>query len=82
VSSNKGQIGHTLGACGAIESIASISSLLHNKLPSNINIESFDEECAPIDYVKETREQNVDIVLKNNFAFGGINTSLIFKKYK
>ncbi len=82
VSSIKGQIGHTLGACGVIESIATISSLLLNKLPSNLNIDSLDEECSPLDYIKKVREQEVNIALTNNFAFGGINTSLIFKKYK
>ncbi len=81
VSSIKGQLGHTLGACGAIESIAAISSITQDKLPSNINIDSLDEECASLDYITEVREQEVNIVLKNNFAFGGINTSLIFKKY-
>ena len=82
VSSIKGQVGHTLGACGAIESVAAISSILLNKLPSNINIDALDEECAPLDYIKNVREKEVNIVLKNNFAFGGINTSLIFKKYR
>ncbi|WP_324171958.1 beta-ketoacyl-[acyl-carrier-protein] synthase family protein [Sulfurimonas sp.] len=81
VSSLKGQIGHTLGACGAIESIAAICSIIQNKLPSNINIDNLDEECSSLDYIKEVRKQEVTIVLKNNFAFGGINTSLIFKKY-
>ena len=81
VSSIKGQIGHTLGACGAIESIAAICSITQSKLPSNINIDNLDEECSSLDYIKEVREQEVTTVLKNNFAFGGINTSLIFKKY-
>jgi len=81
VSSIKGQLGHTLGACGAIESIAVICSLLLNKLPSNMNLEVLDEECASLDYVTEVRNQEVSTVLKNNFAFGGINTSLILKKY-
>lgn len=80
VSSIKGQIGHTLGACGAIESIASIASLLENKLPSNMNLDSIDRECASLNYVKEVKKQIVNIVLNNNFAFGGINTSLILKK--
>ena len=81
VSSLKSQIGHTLGACGAIESIAAICSILKNKLPANINLNTVDEQCASLDYVKNVRDQEVNTVLKNNFAFGGINTSLIFKKY-
>ncbi len=81
VSSIKSQIGHTLGACGAIESISVICAILLNKLPSNINIDSLDEQCASLDYIKDVRVQEVNTVLKNNFAFGGINTSLIFKKY-
>ena len=63
------------------ESIAVICSLLLNKLPSNMNLEVLDEECASLDYVTEVRNQEVSTVLKNNFAFGGINTSLILKKY-
>jgi 3-oxoacyl-[acyl-carrier-protein] synthase II len=39
-----------------------------------------DETCAPLDYIFEHRYGNHDIVMNNNFAFGGINTSLIFKK--
>ena len=82
VSSTKGQLGHTLGACGAIESIATICSLSQNKLPSNVNLETLDEACASLDYITEVREQDVNIILKNNFAFGGINTSLIFKQHR
>ena len=46
-----------------------------------INLENVDEDCAKLDYImKDGREIDTDIVMSNNFAFGGINTSLIFKK--
>ena len=47
----------------------------------NLNLETVDEKCGKLDYIKnQGREINTNIVMSNNFAFGGINTSLIFKK--
>jgi len=82
ISSIKGQIGHTLAACGAIESIASIASILQNTIPANTNLDNIDEECADLNYVKDIQKKQIEIVLNNNFAFGGINTALVFKEYK
>ena len=53
----------------------------NNRYYPTINLENVDENCGKLDYIKnEAREIKTDIIMSNNFAFGGINTSLIFKK--
>ena len=81
ISSLKSYTGHTLGACGAIEAILSINMMNDNLYFPTLNLENVDENCGKLDYIKdEAREIKTDIIMSNNFAFGGINTSLIFKK--
>ena len=81
ISTIKSYTGHTLGACGAIEAILSIEMMNNGWFCPNLNLETVDEKCGKLDYIKnQGREINTNIVMTNNFAFGGINTSLIFKK--
>jgi 3-oxoacyl-[acyl-carrier-protein] synthase II len=81
VSSTKGQIGHCLGAAGAIEAIFTIKALTEGIIPPTINIENQDPECD-LDYVPNTaRKAELTTVMSNNFGFGGTNGSVIFKKY-
>jgi len=80
ISSTKGYMGHLLGGCGVVESIISMMSLNENLIPANKNLDKVDGECADLDYVFEHRNDSVKHVMNNNFAFGGINTSLIFSK--
>lgn len=81
ISSIKSYTGHTLGACGAIETILSIEMMNKGWFCPTLNLKDVDEECANLDYLKgEGKEFATKIVMSNNFAFGGINTSLIFKK--
>lgn len=80
ITSFKGYLGHTLGACGALESIISIEMMRENKFYPNINLGEVDNECAKLDYMRCVREMEAKFVMNNNFAFGGVNTSLIFKK--
>ena len=81
ISSIKSYTGHTLGACGAIEAILTIKMMNNNWYCPTLNLNEVDENCAPLGYImKEGREMKNNIVMSNNFAFGGINTSLIFKK--
>ena len=81
VSTIKNYIGHTLGACGVIEAWTSINMMREGWLAPNINLTEVDPECAPLDYIMgDGRETKVDYIMSNNFAFGGINTSLIFKR--
>jgi len=83
ISSLKSYLGHTLGACGAIEAWATINMMNDNWFAPTINLTEVDNDCAQLDYITEQgREINTDYVMSNNFAFGGINTSLIFKRYK
>ena len=83
ISSLKSYTGHTLGACGALESWLSIEMMSEGWFAPTINLDTIDEQCAPLDYIRDDiRLINTNIVMSNNFAFGGINTSLIFKRWK
>lgn len=80
ISSLKSYLGHTLGACGAMESLFSIMMMNENRFYPTINLNEVDRECAKLNYIKDITYINTDYVMNNNFAFGGINTSLIFKR--
>ncbi len=81
ISSIKSYTGHTLGACGAIETILSIEMMNNNWYCPTLNLNNVDENCGKLDYIMgEGREMKNNIIMTNNFAFGGINTSLILKK--
>jgi 3-oxoacyl-[acyl-carrier-protein] synthase II len=82
ISSTKSYTGHTLGACGAIESIVAIQAIREGFLPPTRNLDAVDPRCAPLDYIREVREQSSRYVMNNNFAFGGINTSLVFARFE
>lgn len=80
VSALKGYIGHTLGACGAIESAATVAMMRQGFMASSKNLQNPAPDTAPINHVMGApREAHFHIGMNNNFAFGGINTSLIFK---
>jgi 3-oxoacyl-[acyl-carrier-protein] synthase II len=81
VSTLKGHLGHTLGACGAIESWAAIEMMNHGWFAPTLNLENLDPRCGELDYiVNGGRELQCEYVMNNNFAFGGVNTSLIYKR--
>ncbi|GAB5450904.1 MAG: beta-ketoacyl-ACP synthase [Halioglobus sp.] len=81
ISSLKGHLGHTLGACGALESWASIEMMNCGWFAPTLNLRAVDERCADLDYLMgEGRKIDAEFVMNNNFAFGGINTSLIFRR--
>lgn len=81
ISSMKSYIGHSLGACGAIEAWWLIEMMRRQWYAPTINLESVDPACAPLDYVVgDGRNMNLEYTMSNNFAFGGINTSLIFRQ--
>lgn len=81
VSSTKGHMGHLLGGCGVVETAICLIALNKSLLPKTMNFQTLDPECAPINVLDRNVEKDVSIVMNNNFAFGGINTSLIFKKW-
>jgi 3-oxoacyl-[acyl-carrier-protein] synthase II len=81
VSAVKGYMGHTLGACGAIESAVTILMLKEGLIVPTRNLEEPDPACAPLNHVVGgVREHRFRIGMNNNFAFGGINTSLLFSR--
>ena len=81
VSSLKSYMGHTLGACGALEAWISIEMMRAGWFAPTINLSAVDPECAELDYlVGAGREFDCEYIMSNNFAFGGINTSLIFRR--
>jgi 3-oxoacyl-[acyl-carrier-protein] synthase II len=82
ISSLKSYVGHTLGACGAYESWITLQMMREGWFAPTLNLEERDPRCADLDYITgEGRELRTDYVMNNNFAFGGINTSLIFKRW-
>lgn len=81
ISSTKGHTGHPLGGCGAIESIFCLAMMKDGFIPPTKNLETVDPRCAPLAYVQgDVRQADVRRIMNNNFAFGGINTSLMFAK--
>lgn len=90
VSSNKGAMGHLLGAAGAVESIFTIMSLRENIIPHTLNLQSVGgasgdepENFQGLHFVMgEPRPHNTRYGLCNSFGFGGINTSLLFEKWR
>ena len=81
ISTLKGHLGHTLGACGAVESWAAIEMMNRNWYAPTLNLENVDERCGELDYIMDGgRELQCEYVMNNNFAFGGVNTSLIYRR--
>ncbi|MBE5171030.1 beta-ketoacyl-ACP synthase [Vibrio parahaemolyticus] len=81
ISSLKSYFGHTLGACGAIEAWLGLEMMHTGWFNPTLNLENLDEQCGDLDYIAGLgRELDVKYLMSNNFAFGGINTSIIFKK--
>lgn len=82
ISSQKSFLGHTLGACGALESWFSIEMMNADRYAPTLNLDQIDPACAELDYLRgEFRQMHNQYVMNNNFAFGGVNTSLIFKRW-
>lgn len=80
VSSMKSYVGHTLGACGALESWWAVQMMRGGWFAPTINLSEPDAACAELDYIVGAgRAMEAEYVMNNNFAFGGINTSLIFR---
>lgn len=81
ISSLKSYVGHTLGACGALETIWSILMMNNDWFAPTLNLKQVDSACADLDYIQHSgRSIKSSHIMTNNFAFGGINTSLILKK--
>jgi 3-oxoacyl-[acyl-carrier-protein] synthase II len=82
-SSLKSYMGHTLGACGALEAWMTVKFMNEGWAAPTLNLVNVDERCGKLDYIAgAVRPIDCEYVMSNNFAFGGINTSLIFKRWK
>lgn len=82
-STLKGYVGHMLGACGAFEVWATIMMMNEGWLAPNLNLTERDPRCAELDYITGGgRQLSVDYAMSNNFAFGGINTSLVLRRWE
>ncbi len=80
-SALKGYIGHTLGGAGALEAWMSLHMLKEGWFAPNLNLNTLDERCGDLNYIRNNPlTLDAQIIMSNNFAFGGVNTSLIFKK--
>lgn len=81
ISAFKSYTGHTLGACGALEAWVALNMMREGWYHPTVNLVNVDPNCAELDYIAgEGRHIDCEYVMSNNFAFGGINTSLIFKR--
>jgi len=82
ITANKSMIGHTLGAAGGIESVFSVLSVYHSRIPGTINLDTPDPECD-LDYCAHgSISRNIRFALCNSFGFGGTNASILFKKFE
>ena len=83
ISSQKSYLGHTLGACGALEAWFTVEMMNHNWFAPTLNLENVDTRCGELDYITgEGRVLACEYAMNNNFAFGGVNTSLVFRRWQ
>jgi 3-oxoacyl-[acyl-carrier-protein] synthase II len=82
VAGLKSYTGHTMASCGAIETILTLYMMEKGFIAPTLNLENIDSRCAGINHVTGLTEIPVKIASIQNFAFGGVNTSLIIKTYK
>ena len=82
VTGLKSYMGHTMGSCGAIETMIALYMMEQGFIPPTLNLEQIDERCSMIRHVTRFQEAAIDIAAIENFAFGGVNTILFLKKYE
>ena len=82
ISSSKSFTGHTMGACGAIESAFCVAMMRDGFLAPTRNLEEVDPRCEGLDHIRELRRESPRTIMSNNFAFGGVNTSLILGQHR
>ena len=81
VNSLKGHMGHTMAASGSLELIATIEMMNRNNFAATLNLENIDPECAGVKHMQKNEELNINTFMKNSFALGGTNCSLIVRRY-
>lgn len=81
VSSLKGHLGHAMAASGTLELAACIEMMRRGVLVPTLNLENIDPRCAKVKLLQEVTTQEVSTIMKNNFALGGVNSSIILRRY-
>ncbi len=82
ISANKSQFGHLIAAAGAPEIMLTALACREDRITPTVNLHHPDSACD-LDYCAgQAREQTVDLALSNSFGFGGLNTSLLLRKYR
>jgi len=81
VSGLKSYMGHTMGSCGAIETLIALYQMADGFIAPTLNLETVDERCAMLNHVTRLVEAPIHIASIQNFAFGGVNTCLFVKKF-
>ncbi len=81
VAGLKSYMGHTMGSCGAIETIITLFLMAEGFVPPTLNLDNVDRRCAMIRHAVEIMEKKVRIAAVQNFAFGGVNTCIIIQKF-
>jgi 3-oxoacyl-[acyl-carrier-protein] synthase II len=82
VTANKSMLGHTLGAAGAIEAIATVMSIRTGLVPPTINLDDPDPAAAGLDLTpNKARRRDIEVAVSNSFGFGGQNSALVFRRW-
>lgn len=81
VSSLKGHLGHTMAASGSLELIAAVEMMRLGRLVPTLNLDEVDPDCAPLRYLQGTEDASIDVFIKNSFALGGVNSSLVVRRF-
>ncbi|AKL98328.1 beta-ketoacyl-[acyl-carrier-protein] synthase family protein [Endomicrobium proavitum] len=82
VNSLKGHIGHTMAASGTLELIAMLDMVHQNKIAATLNLENIDKECSNVNHLVKNANLKISTFVKNSFALGGTNCSLIVRRYE
>ncbi len=81
VSSLKGHMGHTMAASGSLELIASLEMMSRGRLVPTLNLEEVDPACSTLNYLRLVQATEIDTFVKNSFAFGGVNSSIVVRRF-
>jgi 3-oxoacyl-[acyl-carrier-protein] synthase II len=80
VSSLKGHLGHTMAASGALELVATVWMMGNGYLIPTLNLDTIDPDCEQVRHVRKPDGHRIGTVVKNNFAFGGVNSSIVLRR--
>jgi 3-oxoacyl-[acyl-carrier-protein] synthase II len=81
VSSFKGHMGHTMAASGSLELAGAVGAMNRGLIAPTLNLENVAAECAMLKHVTTAQKHDVNVIVKNNFALGGVNSSIVLRRY-